>query len=131
MEKIHIVFTSQLNAKTDKRETTAIIAFGSKKAAETFMNERKIEEERQREYQASEGIFDTKWWIEEISLSDVSFSDDKLEADWQCSIGDNYWWDHKCSNCGWTVNLPPKQDLNATYCSGCGAKMTNPKGGRP
>jgi len=132
MERIFIVFTGCLNRDAGHRTQEPIIAFASKPAAEEFRKERAAEDEKQKSYFASEGIYDIKWWIEEISLNDMNLnadSRDRLEAKWNIVDADNGWKDWICTNCGNTHNIDPNHKLGYDYCDKCGCRMVNPKGG--
>ena len=132
MERIFIVFTGCLNREVGYRTQEPIIAFASKPAAEEFRKERAAEDEKQKAYYSSEGIYDIKWWIEEISLNDMNFKGDvkdRLEAKWTVTDADNGWKDWTCSNCKNVHNIDTHHALGYEYCDKCGCRMVNPKGG--
>lgn len=133
MDKIHVIFTSSLNRDVGHITSEPIIAFGSRPAAKAFMNERREEDERQKEYYISEGIYDVRWWMEEVPLNDMNLSadsKDRLEAKWEIKPADNGWKDWVCTHCGFTKNLDNPITIDYKYCPDCGCRMVNPKGGQ-
>lgn len=135
MDKIHIIFTSSLNRDIGHVTSEPIIAFGSRSAAKAFMKERIEEDDKpdQKESYSKEGIYDVRWWMEEISLNDMNLTGDtrdRLEAKWEIKDADNGWKDWVCTNCGFTKNLEPSLILGYKYCPECGCTMVNPKGGK-
>lgn len=131
MQKLYIVKSSHLNAQAGRKIVENIISFASKKEAERYAEDRRKSSANDVDYNAKEGIFDMRWWIEEISLSDVNLdaeANDRLLANWLTSTNGNGYVDYTCGNCMWTIQLDPATKLGYKYCPNCAYKMRNPNG---
>lgn len=133
MDKIYLVSTSSINRDVGHVTSEPIIAFGSRAAAKEFMNERKTEDERQKDYFIKEGVYDIKWFMEEIGLNDMNLNadaKDRQESKWKVQPADNGWTDWICANCEFTDNVDNRVILDYQYCPKCGCRMVNPNGGK-
>lgn len=131
MQKIYVVKTSHLDATAGRKLAENIISFVSKKEAERYMEERRKSSVKDTEYLAKEGVFDTRWWIEEVSLGDAVLdadANDRLVTNWITSTNDNGYIDYTCGNCLWTIQLDPATKLGYNYCPKCAYRMQNPNG---
>lgn len=131
MDKIYVIKTTHLSSDAGRLISENVIAFGSKKAAERYVDERRKSTATDVDYLAKEGVFDQKWMISEVPASDITIDPeegDRLISNWITETNQNGYVDYICGNCLWKINLDPTTQLGYYYCPKCMAKMRNPNG---